>query len=167
MEKVSKQAALLQPHVFADKGHTKGEGNAEIEQNEEVGAACMHQEAKCEAAHESANTEASLSEACNDAASKTEVQPPEAAGVMKKGPQGRFAGFSGKNAPSNDLLEDKLEIKVGAQCIAYDERDDKWYKSKILQVNGNSAKIHYDGWGSKFDIWWLLPLPLPLLSPCC
>ena len=61
--------------------------------------------------------------------------------------------FTGKEEPAAGLLEDRLVVAVGAKCMAYDVRDDKWYKSSIVALQGDKAKIHYDGWGPRFDTW--------------
>ena len=63
------------------------------------------------------------------------------------------AMFTGKEGPAAGLLEDELVVAVGAKCMAYDPRDNKWYKSSIVELKGDKAKIHYDGWGRRFDTW--------------
>ncbi len=67
----------------------------------------------------------------------------------------RVAMFAGKEGPAAGLLEDALVVAVGSKCMAYDPRDDKWYKSSIVELKGDKAKIHYDGWGRRFDTWCL------------
>jgi hypothetical protein len=53
--------------------------------------------------------------------------------------------------PPQDQLEDNLEVRIGAKCTAYDNRDKMWYKSSIVELHGARAKIHYEGWDKKYD----------------
>ncbi len=55
--------------------------------------------------------------------------------------------------PPQEQLEDKLEVRIGAKCTAYDQRNRLWYMSSIVELDGAQAKIHYSGWDKKYDSW--------------
>jgi len=63
--------------------------------------------------------------------------------------------------PPQDELEEKLVVAKGAKCTAFDARDQRWYKSAIVELKGKQAKIHYDGWPTRYDAW----VDIDLLKP--
>ena len=61
-------------------------------------------------------------------------------------------GTGAELPPPQTELEAHLEVKVGAKCTCYDSRDGKWYKCVIVKLDGNMARVHFEGWSSKFDV---------------
>jgi len=43
------------------------------------------------------------------------------------------------------------------------DRDGQWYEGKLLEIQGNEAKVHFRGWLPKFDAW--IPLDSDSLRP--
>ena len=56
-------------------------------------------------------------------------------------------------------------IDIGTKLEARDETG--WYEAKVLETEKDEVKIHYIGFGGKYDVWtprdleWLRPLTLP------
>lgn len=65
----------------------------------------------------------------------------------------REPASSGKNEAKGDGAA--LNLKVGGKCVAYDDRDDKWFDSRVLKIDAANERafVHYNGWKSRFDRW--------------
>ncbi|EKX52300.1 hypothetical protein GUITHDRAFT_133999 [Guillardia theta CCMP2712] len=50
---------------------------------------------------------------------------------------------------------DMTLVTAGTKCAAFDDRDGKWFSSRIVEVNEDeqTAKVHFIGWSNRFDRW--------------
>ena len=55
--------------------------------------------------------------------------------------QTKLAAYDGPD-PADDL-------RVGGAC--YCRWGDRWYGAKILSVEGDSHRVHFLGWGKRYD----------------
>ena len=51
---------------------------------------------------------------------------------------------------SFDLTKNKYEI---GQWVDVKDTIDQWLEAQVINVRGNQAYIHYNGWGTRWDEW--------------
>lgn len=57
--------------------------------------------------------------------------------------------------PRSQRADWMARLTVGSKLDARDSDDSNgiWYSGKVIDATGNKVKIHYQGWGPRFDQW--------------
>ena len=70
----------------------------------------------------------------------------------------KLTGDSGLEARDGDSFGSEAGIvpKVGDELEVRNKKDGKYYRCKVMAVDGSKCKVHFIGWKARYDEWVLL-----------